>query len=432
MRTFELDTNGIGQIGIFKGDFLLNPEYQRQAGVWSIDKKQLFIDSLLNSFDTPKIYVHDISKDTAFREHHAIVDGLQRLSTIWDFLENKFPLADDFRINKGSLHATREPLPEAGQFFEGLPVWWQGFFNSINLPIMVIETGEDTDGEIEELFSRLNNGQPLTSAEQRNAIGGDMAKLIRKVAGHKFFKEKVAFSDTRYRHYDQAAKLILITTTFMDDNDGNPWADLKKKHLDELVKSNKGIAENRQKKIWTNINKILNQTCHLFDDKDPLLKAQAMIPAAFIFAYFLNNAYAHEHLNTIAQGHLNDFEKERLLDRQKPEEDRDPFLTEYNLKIQQATNDLGNIQWRVQYLLGGLLGANPTIKTKDKKRLYSEEMKRALWLLGDKKCQICKRKLNNPSEGQADHILAHKKGGETAIDNGQILCQPCNSKKGSK
>tara|TARA_Y100000768_G_scaffold376411_1_gene348432 strand:+ start:1768 stop:3066 length:1299 start_codon:yes stop_codon:yes gene_type:complete len=432
MRTLPLDTNGIGQIGAFKGDFLLNPEYQRQAGVWSTDKKQLFIDSLLNSFDTPKIYVHDLSQDKKHREHYAIVDGLQRLTTIWGFLENKFPLADEFRLSPDSRHFERDPHPEGGQYFEELPSWWQTFFHSINLPIMVIETGDDADGEIEELFSRLNNGQPLTSAEQRNAIGGDMAKMIRKVAGHKFFKEKVAFSDTRYRHYDQAAKLILIATKILDNADKEPWSDLKKKHLDALVKENKGIPESKEKKLWKQVNGTLNQACHLFNDKDTLLKAQAMIPAAFIFTYILNRDYAHEHLNTKAQGFLNDFEKERLQDRTLPEEDRDPFLTEYNLKIQQATNDLGNIQWRVEYLLGQFLGLNPAIKTKDQKRLFSQEMKRALWILGDRKCQVCGKKLNNPSDGEADHKEAHKSGGQTSIGNGQILCQTCNRKKGSK
>lgn len=37
-----------------------NPKYQREAGIWSKEKKQLFIDSLLNGFDVPKIYFHDI------------------------------------------------------------------------------------------------------------------------------------------------------------------------------------------------------------------------------------------------------------------------------------------------------------------------------------------------------------------------------------
>ena len=39
----------------------LDPPYQRETGVWSKEKQQLFIDSLINKFDVPKIYFHDIT-----------------------------------------------------------------------------------------------------------------------------------------------------------------------------------------------------------------------------------------------------------------------------------------------------------------------------------------------------------------------------------
>ena len=36
------------------------PPYQRESSVWSLEKQQLFIDSLLNGYDVPKIYLHDL------------------------------------------------------------------------------------------------------------------------------------------------------------------------------------------------------------------------------------------------------------------------------------------------------------------------------------------------------------------------------------
>ena len=74
------------------------PDYQRPGGVWSPSKKKLFIDSLLNGYDIPKVYLH-----TLIGEHekdgyeYSIIDGRQRMETIWEFLDNRFPLATDFK-----------------------------------------------------------------------------------------------------------------------------------------------------------------------------------------------------------------------------------------------------------------------------------------------------------------------------------------------
>ena len=45
--------------------FDLEPLYQRQSEVWGEEKRQLFIDSLLNGFDVPKLYFHPTEATTA-------------------------------------------------------------------------------------------------------------------------------------------------------------------------------------------------------------------------------------------------------------------------------------------------------------------------------------------------------------------------------
>ena len=41
-----------------RGDIDMSPSYQRQGAIWSTYKQQLLIDSLINGFDVPKIYLH--------------------------------------------------------------------------------------------------------------------------------------------------------------------------------------------------------------------------------------------------------------------------------------------------------------------------------------------------------------------------------------
>src|SRR6185437_9993299 len=79
-----------------------NPTYQRESAIWSLEKQQLFIDSIVNNYDIPKIYFHDLRGEKKELVKYAIIDGKQRLHTIYEFLGSKFSLADDFMVNSDS------------------------------------------------------------------------------------------------------------------------------------------------------------------------------------------------------------------------------------------------------------------------------------------------------------------------------------------
>ena len=77
-----------------------DPDYQRNGGVWTLAKRQLLIDSILNDYDQPKIYLHELSNISNSNFDYAVIDGRQRLETIWHFMDDGFKLADDFEIKK--------------------------------------------------------------------------------------------------------------------------------------------------------------------------------------------------------------------------------------------------------------------------------------------------------------------------------------------
>jgi len=62
---------------------------------------------------------------------------------------------------------------------------------------------------IEEMFSRLNEAAPLTAPEKRNAYGGPLPRLIRKLATKPFFTKNLPFRNKRYRHFDLATRFLL-------------------------------------------------------------------------------------------------------------------------------------------------------------------------------------------------------------------------------
>src|SRR6185312_9347960 len=65
----------------------LAPEFQRRARVWDIGRKSRLIESLLLKIPLPVFYVAADAKD-----RWSVVDGLQRLTTILDFIKGAFAL----------------------------------------------------------------------------------------------------------------------------------------------------------------------------------------------------------------------------------------------------------------------------------------------------------------------------------------------------
>jgi hypothetical protein len=69
----------------------MEPEYQRNY-VWELSDKQLLIDSIFNNIDTGKfVYIHLEWNDHPLHYGYEILDGKQRIKTICDFYEGRFP-----------------------------------------------------------------------------------------------------------------------------------------------------------------------------------------------------------------------------------------------------------------------------------------------------------------------------------------------------
>ena len=60
-----------------------DPPYQRYGNLWKDEKKRLLIDSIINSYDVPKFYIHYITDNSntinKSGKPYAIIDGKQRL-----------------------------------------------------------------------------------------------------------------------------------------------------------------------------------------------------------------------------------------------------------------------------------------------------------------------------------------------------------------
>src|SRR5580704_5448332 len=111
----------------------LEPEYQRIGGIWTHEKRQLLIDSIINGFDVPKLYFHEFvppKKIDGKKYRYAIIDGKQRVMTIWDFIEGNISLSEDFEylrdntIKAGGLGYAQlaEKYPQLKSRFDSTPL----------------------------------------------------------------------------------------------------------------------------------------------------------------------------------------------------------------------------------------------------------------------------------------------------------------------
>jgi len=152
-----------------RDQIFLEPDYQRQSEVWSTDKKQLLIDSIINRFDIPKFYLHEFEKPKRLGGRvckYALIDGKQRLTAIWSFINNEFPLSNDMvyltdptiELSGLTYSELSKKYPKISAYFDGRP-----------LSLMAVRT--DDIELIEEMFTRLNNPNLRISRFGLQAMG---------------------------------------------------------------------------------------------------------------------------------------------------------------------------------------------------------------------------------------------------------------------
>ena len=167
------------------------PDWQREE-VWNRSKKQKLIDSILNGWKLPKFYFLKVSDSP---EEYEVVDGQQRLSAIFEFLDNELPLSEASAKKFSATH------------YEDLDDDISDDFDDFEIQFDEI-TGA-TDKELKEFFLRLQEGLPLTSSEKLNAVDSKLRDFCVRIAKHGFFKKTCALANKRYSHFDVAAKAAI-------------------------------------------------------------------------------------------------------------------------------------------------------------------------------------------------------------------------------
>lgn len=393
----------------FKNRIDTNPDFQRPA-VWSTGQKQLLVDTILRGYDIPKLYWRKVSKSP---EKYEVVDGQQRLRTVFEFHAGEFTLAKDADDIDG--------MVVAKMHYADLPEDLRLRFDNYALDVIVLtDTSED---EVREMFLRLQNGTSLKAQEKRNAMPGKMRTFIKDLAQHPFFL-RCGFANTRFT-YDLVAAQMTAT-----ELNGGP-CHVRNSNLNAMYEAQQDFDPTGPKA--RKIRRVLEFLSQAFTEKTPELERYSVLSLYTLVSHCLEK-YAFQGRQDALRNWFILFEAARASQEDLPTDKSDPELLAYKERTSHSTDAQDSIQWRHDFLLRKFFEAVPDIEPKDTQRLFSQEQRLAIFRRDAGICQVrikCSGIKCEWDAWEADHKVAWSEGGKTTVENGQVACPACNSSKGA-
>lgn len=194
-----------------RGNLLLTHKLQRREGQWSPKMKSELIDSLLRSYPINPTY--------CVRDNGELytIDGVQRLSCIRDYLDNKFALSKI--LEPVIINGKEKEI--AGKKFNKLDEETQEALLACEL--QVYEITEYTDKEIRQMFSRQNSGKKLNNTQLRTSLESDeFREVIYSLTSHPFFAK--CFTKTQLKNdtdKDTVRQILMLTEQSNDYDFGS-------------------------------------------------------------------------------------------------------------------------------------------------------------------------------------------------------------------
>ena len=205
-----------------KNNINLSHKLQRPEGQWNKKVKTDLIDSLLRKYPVNPVY-GIVESDGKL----AIIDGVQRLSTIRDYIGDKFSLSKnlDFIVING------EEKNLSGLKFSQLDEDTQT--ELLNAELQVYRITDCTDQDIREIFRRQNAGKALSSKLVRVVYESDeFSDMVYSLANHPVMN-KLMTKAQRKNGTDR--DVIIQTIMLIASNQENQFTSFRAKDIDNFV-----------------------------------------------------------------------------------------------------------------------------------------------------------------------------------------------------
>jgi hypothetical protein len=242
----------------------LQPEFQRKSGLWTPEAQSRLIESILIRIPLPSFYI-DASDD----EEWLVIDGLQRLTIIKEFVVHKV-----MRLKK------LEFLTDLnGMTYDQLHRKFQRRINETQIIIYSVQPGTPKDLKF-NIFKRVNTGgKPLTPQEIRHAIyQGDATRLLERISESNEYQASAArISSARMGDRE----LILRYFTYMRLDPMNLQAETLDKRLNDTMDWLNELSKQKRTALQNKLFKGLRFMDEVFEKmafRKPGAKAKPRVP----------------------------------------------------------------------------------------------------------------------------------------------------------
>lgn len=232
LKSKEIHTDGypmsIGEISsLYKDKELdIHPEFQRIFR-WSILQKTKLIESILLGIPIPSIFVSQ-REDGVWD----VVDGLQRLSTIFEFMgilrdENGNLLPGSELVATEYLPSLKGKKWESDNSAQELENALKIEFKRVKIDIKIVKKQSDKNIKY-ELFQRINTlGSSLSDQEVRNCllimINKDFYKWLKSLSQHQSFLDSISIAERLFEeqyHMELALRFFIYKNISIDEIKG--------------------------------------------------------------------------------------------------------------------------------------------------------------------------------------------------------------------
>ena len=374
------ELEGKGLYGL-AGQLTIQPEYQRNYIYKDAKKEVAVIESVLKGYPLGLIYFNRNKDYKSPRTELEVLDGQQRITSLGRFLKNKFAV----KING------------LEQIFDGLDEGMQRKILDTKLLVYICEgEGEKAEEEIKEWFKTINiAGIPLNEQEELNAIySGEFVTLCKAE-----FSNSQSSQIQRWESYVKgpANRQQFLATALK-------W--VSKDNVDGYMSAHR--RDTNINEIKTYFNTVIDWVDSKFDDVYDEMQG---LNWGELYERFHNQAYNHSELSA---------------------------------KVYELMHDdyIGNRRGIFEYVLGGCQDTHLlNVRLFDKPTMRKVYDKQTTQAKADSvsNCPYCaighdanRQRIWKLEEMDADHVTAWSKGGETSIENCQMLCKTHNRAKGNR
>lgn len=395
-----------------KGRLDIQPDFQRQF-VWDVQKSSQLIESAMLDIPLPVVY---FSEDSAGKV--AVIDGQQRLTAFFSFIDGIFPDGKDFKLT--GLKVFKDFNKKK---FSELPDRYQEKISECKIRAITIKRDSDKDLKF-EIFERLNSGSvKLNDQELRNCMyRGRYNDLLRELSKDKTYMNIMGYSKPHKRMMD--IEFVLRFASFYNQTYLRYISPMKKF-----------------------MNKEMEQRQNISDNEVQELKNAFKNSVSLIYSLLGNNAFRRfvpgsDHQNPDGHWETKKFNASLFDILMWSFADKDKNLVMNNLDS--IKEGLVNLMCDQDFIGSILLATSSKRKVEQRfdmwkktldgilsdqekqPRCFSKNLKKDLYNKNST-CEICRNNISEIDDAAIDHIEQYWLGGKTIPENARLTHRYCNN-----